>query len=123
MGTRGIAHVGLKVSNVKKSRQFYREILGLKDHPQEPGIVYIPTGKDLIVLYGKGAGSSSFHFGFSVNSPSQVDKWRDWFRSKKVAIHEDETEERRRSIKIRDPDGHWIEISYDSNPWHPSWTP
>ncbi len=111
MERKGIAHVGLKVSDIEKSRRFYREILGLKDELREPGVVYVPSGRDLLVLYDENSGASDFHFGFSVDTPEEVEAWQDWLRSKNVTVLEDTTEHRFRSIKFKDPDGHWIEIS------------
>jgi catechol 2,3-dioxygenase-like lactoylglutathione lyase family enzyme len=110
----GITHVGLKVSDVGRSRRFYRRLLGLRDEPRDPGVVYVPSGRDRLVLYEAGQGMTRFHFGFNVDSPSKVDKWKDWLRKHDVPIHEDIAEDSRyRSIKFRDPDGHWIEISYE----------
>jgi catechol 2,3-dioxygenase-like lactoylglutathione lyase family enzyme len=107
----GITHVGLKVSSVKKSEEFYREILGLAGEPRDPGVVYVPSGTD--ILYEEGRGATDFHFGFNVESPSKVDEWRDWLTQHGVPISEDVTEHTYRSIKFQDPDGHWIEISYE----------
>ncbi len=108
---RGIAHVGLKVSDIEKSRKFYREILGFKDELRQPGVVYLPAGPDRLVVYDENSGTSDFHFGFKVNTLQQVKEWRDWLRSKNVTILEDMTEDKHRSIKFKDPDRHWIEIS------------
>jgi catechol 2,3-dioxygenase-like lactoylglutathione lyase family enzyme len=109
----GITHVGLKVSSVKTSGQFYREILGFADEPRDPGIVYVPSGKDRLVLYEEGRGATDFHFGFNVESPSKVDEWSTWLTQHGVPISEDVTEDTYRSIKFQDPDGHWIEIFYE----------
>ena len=109
----GITHVGLKVSSVKKSGQFYGEILGLPGEPRDPGIVYVPSGTDRLVLYEEGQGGTDVHFGFNVESPSQVDEWSTWLTQHGVSISEDVTEDTYRSIKFQDPDGHWIEISYE----------
>ena len=59
----GIAHVGLKVSNADLSRQFYQEILGLEGELREPAIVYVPSGRDMLILYEPGKGATDFHFG------------------------------------------------------------
>ncbi len=109
--SRGIAHVGLKVSDIEKSRRFYREILGFKDELRQPGVVYLPSGPDRLVVYDEHSGTSDFHFGFKVDTLQQVKEWRDWLRSKDVTILEDMTEDKHQSIKFKDPDGHWIEIS------------
>ncbi len=108
---RGIAHVGLKVSDIEKSRKFYREILGFKDELRQPGVAYLPSGPDRLVVYDENSGTSDFHFGFKVDTLQRVKEWRDWLRSKNVTILEDMTEDKHRSIKFKDPDGHWIEIS------------
>lgn len=114
LGSRGIGHVGLKVSDLERSRKFYREILGLTSEHKEPGIAFIHCGTDSLVLHEKMAGTSDFHFGFHVDASDQVDEWRDWLRRNDIDIIQDTVEAGRyRSIKIRDPDGHRIEIAYD----------
>ncbi len=103
----------MRVANLPRSVRFYRDILGLKGRAGERGVARIPSGADLLVLHERGYGTSNFHFGFYVDSPSTVDKWRAWFRRKNVGVYQDVTEERYRSIKFRDPDGYWIEITYE----------
>ena len=110
---KGIAHVGLMVSNIAKSRRFYQEILGLQNKLRHPGVAYVPAGSDLLVLYDKGHGFPRIHFGFRVRTPREVDDWRAWLRRKKVAIIEDVKEHDFTSVKFRDPDGHCIEISHE----------
>jgi catechol 2,3-dioxygenase-like lactoylglutathione lyase family enzyme len=110
---KGIAHVGLMVSNIAKSRRFYQDILGLQNELRHQGVAYVPAGSDLLVLYDKDHGFPKIHFGFRVVSPRQVDDWRDWLRRKGVRILEDVKEHDFRSIKFRDPDGHCIEISQE----------
>ncbi len=113
MANLGIGHVGLRVANLQRSVRFYRNILGLKDRAGEPGVARIPSGADMLVLHQRGYGTSDFHFGFHMDSPSKVDKWRAWLKSRNIRIYQDVTEEKYRSIKIRDPDGYWIEITYE----------
>jgi catechol 2,3-dioxygenase-like lactoylglutathione lyase family enzyme len=112
MADLGISYVGLRVANLQKSARFYQNILGLEGKTGERGIARIPSGTDLQVLHGKGYGISDFHFGFHLDSPSKLDKWRAWLRSRNIRIYQDVTEEKYRSIKIRDPDGYLIEITY-----------
>ncbi len=109
----GISHVGLKVDNLETSVQFYRNILGLDSRTSERGVARIPSGRDNIVLHEKGLGISGFHFGFRVDSSSKVDEWLAWFRARNMIIYDDVTEDKYRSIKIRDPDGYSIEIFSD----------
>lgn len=109
----GIGHVGLRVADINKSIKFYSDLLGLKTRSTEEGVARIPSGPDQIVLHRSEYGASDFHFGFNVDSPLEVDKWRDWFVSRGIRIEQDEKEEKYRSIKIRDPDGYFIEITCD----------
>ncbi len=110
----GIRHVGLKVSNLERSRKFYGEILGLTPETKGQDIAFVPSGSDILVLYQNDAGMSDSHFGFRLGKASQVDEWKNWLTSNDVRIYEDITEEDHpRSFKFRDPDGYWIEIASD----------
>ena len=113
MAALGIGHVGLKVDDLETSVEFYRNILGLDSSSSERGVARIPSGRDTLVLHEKELGMSGFHFGFRVDSSSKVDEWQAWLRGRNIIIYEDVTEEKYRSIKIRDPDGYLIEIFYD----------
>ncbi len=113
MASSGIGHVGLRVADLSKSVRFYRSILGLRGTVRGRHTAYVSSGADTLVLRGKGYGISDFHFGFRVDSLPKVDKWRAWLRSRNIRIYQEVTEEKYRSIKIRDPDGYWIEISYE----------
>ena len=113
MTSLGISHVGLKVADLETSVEFYRNILGLEGRASERGLFRIPSGHDTLLLHGKGLGMSSFHFGFRVDSFSTVDEWQAWFRDRNMIIYDDVTEEKYRSIKIKDPDGYLIEIFFD----------
>lgn len=110
---KGIAHVGLMVRNIERSRKFYRETLGLQNKLRHQGVAYVPAGSDLLVLYDQDHGFPKIHFGFRVNTPEQVDQWRDWLKKKRVKILEDVKEHGFSSVKFRDPDGHCIEISHE----------
>jgi catechol 2,3-dioxygenase-like lactoylglutathione lyase family enzyme len=113
MANLGIGHVGLKVHDLETSVEFYRNILGLDSRASKRRVARIPSGRDTLVLHEKGYGMSDFHFGFRVDSSSKVDEWQAWLRGKDMIIYDDVTEEKYRSIKIRDPDGYLIEIFYD----------
>ena len=113
MASIGISHVGLSVRNMKTTADFYRDILGLDCKPDERGVARVPTGPDRLVLHEKTLASSSFHFGFHLDSFSKLEEWRGWLKNRKIAIFDEVTEEKYRSLKIRDPDGHSIEIFRD----------
>lgn len=116
MASQGIGHVGLTVSNMKTATDFYQDILGLDCRPDERGVARIPTGPDKLVLHEKTLGMSGFHFGFHMDSFLKVDEWRTWLKKRNLAIFDEVTEEKYRSFKIRDPDGHPIEIFHDERP-------
>lgn len=116
MESLGIAHVGLKVRNMETAADFYRDILGLDCRPDKHGVARIPTGPDRLVLHEKSLGMSGFHFGFHLDSFLKVDEWRAWLKKRNIAIFDEITEEKYRSFKIRDPDGHSIEIFHDERP-------
>ena len=113
MANSGIRHVGLKVRDLEKSVEFYQEVLGLDSSERRKGVARIRSGGDTLVLHEMRRGRSGFHFGFRVDSPSKVDEWQAWLRARKMIIYDDVTEEKYRSIKIRDPDGYLIEIVCD----------
>ena len=113
MAGRGIAHVGLNVSDLSRSSEFYTQIVGLKAEIRKREVARFSIGRDVLVLHTKNAGASDFHFGFRVDHPSKVDQWRAWLRDNEIPVHEDVAHKNKYSIKIRDPDGHWIEISYE----------
>ena len=87
--------------------------MGLKAELREQGVVRFLSGRDVLVLHAKNAGASGFHFGFRVDHPSKVDQWRGWLINNKIPVHEDITHKNKYSIKIRDPDGHLIEIFFE----------
>ena len=113
MANSGIRHVGLMVRDLGKSVEFYQEVLGLDSSERKKGVALIRTGRDTLVLHEMRRGRSGFHFGFRVDSASKVDEWQAWLRARKMIIYDDVTEEKYRSIKIRDPDGYLIEIVCD----------
>ena len=113
MAALGLGHVGLKVDDLETSVEFYRNILGLDSSTSERGVARIPSGRDTLVLHEKGLEMSGFHFGLRVDSSSKVDEWQVWLRGRNIVIYEEVTEEKYRSIKIRDPDGYLIEIFCD----------
>ena len=76
MASLGIGHVGLKVDDLEKSVEFYRNILGLDSRASKRGVARIPSGQDKLVLHEKNLGTSGFHFGFRLDSPSKVDEWK-----------------------------------------------
>ena len=114
MANLGIGHVGLTVNDLRRSVEFYQNTLGLEDIAGKPRVARIPSGSDRLVLHEKSLGMRGFHFGFQVESSSKVEEWKAWLQARNVEIYDDVTEDEYRSFKIKDPDGHLIEIFCDS---------
>lgn len=109
---RGIGHVGLRVTSLGRSLRFYDKILGLASSKGQTGTARLPCGSDTLVIYEESSKNTDFHFGFRLDSRSQVDEWKNWIIHNKITILDNITEkDHPRSFKFRDPDGYIIEIS------------
>src|SRR3989442_14090728 len=84
IATSGIGHVGLKVSDLETSVEFYRNILGLDSRASGLAVARIPSGRETLVLHEKGLGTSRFHLGFRVDSSSTVDEWQALPRARNI---------------------------------------
>jgi len=107
-----LSHVHIKVSDLKRSIQFYREKLGLRLAMEGDGfaILNVGDGKNLFLdeLKGKPIASGGVTLGFSTTT---VDQWYEILRSRGVQLPE-RPENRAwgaRSFYFPDPDGHVIE--------------
>jgi catechol 2,3-dioxygenase-like lactoylglutathione lyase family enzyme len=54
---------------------------------------------------------STHHFAFAVGSAAELEGWRDWLRSREVQCTDVFDRGGLRSIYLRDPDGHIVEIA------------
>ena len=111
----GLGHLNLKVSNVKRSSQFYREVLGMEEMLSDlPRRVFLRAGEDILTIEktARGICSSGFHFGFIMESEEEVSRWADFLRHRGVLIDEKVVEGSGRSIYFSDPDGYTVEIFY-----------
>ena len=105
--------MSLGVSDLAKSEQFYRNVLGLTPKPVD-GDMHIRCGDFHIVLTETPpAGRAKFHFGFKVGTPGEVDAWAE--RAKKYGARMDPAHDRDggRVVYINDPDDYVIEIYYE----------
>jgi glyoxylase I family protein len=129
MQLRGLHHVTAICSDVVRTIAFYRDLLGLAivhdgpsdDDPQsrhvwfgavegEPGTLVsfmqypdLPKG-----VVGTGA---THHFALIVESAEEQEAWRDYLREHGVECTDVYDRGAFRSIYVRDPDGHIVEIA------------
>ena len=129
MQLRGLHHVTAICADMTRTIAFYRDLLGLAivhdgpsdDDPQtrhvwfgaldgEPGQLVsfmqypeLPAG-----VVGVG---STHHFAFVVGSSEEQEAWRDYLRDRGVDCTDVFDRGAFRSIYLRDPDGHILEIA------------
>lgn len=123
---KGLRHLALRVRDMKKARDFYQGILGLKVvWEPDPDNVYLSSGSDNLALHRlpdedlpfvpDPRGQSLDHFGFLMESPEAVESAFEILKAagtpvvKPVKTHRDGSV----SFYIADPDGHVIQILYE----------
>jgi catechol 2,3-dioxygenase-like lactoylglutathione lyase family enzyme len=121
---RKIGHVVLRASDLKRSVEFYTQVLGFRIsdvYPEEMmpgGMVFMRCNEDhhgLALVGGMAAastGSELHHLAFGVETLDEVFRARNLLRERKVTIT---FEGRRRAgvqiaVEFLDPDGHQLEI-------------
>ncbi len=125
----GIHHITLLCADVERSVGFYRNVLGLRvvkqtvneddrgarhlffgDEEGRPGTLitcleYPELDEGVI---GRG---STHHFALSVDTEEELAAWRDYLVSKGVPVTEMLDRTYFKSVYMRDPDGHIIELA------------
>ena len=125
----GLHHLTLLCADVSRSASFYRDLLGMQlvertRNQDDPNAEHLLFGAD-----GAGCGTmvtcmsypdleegfvgrgSTHHFALGVESDDELSAWRDYLRSRGVEVTEVHDRGRFRSIYLRDPDGHLVEIA------------
>ncbi len=125
----GIHHITLLVSDLDRSLAFYRNLLGMRlvkqtvneddtsarhfvfgDADGRPGtLITCLEYPDLDE--GKVGRGSTHHFALSVESVEELAAWKQYLQEKGIATTEVMEREDSRSIYLRDPDGHIVEIA------------
>ena len=121
-------HVTGVCSDLARTTEFYRDVLGLAllregHNDDDPDARHFwfgePGGDGILVSFmeypalepGRVGVGSTHHFAFAVGSGAELEGWRDWLRSREVECTEVFERGGLRSIYLRDPDGHVLEIA------------
>jgi glyoxylase I family protein len=125
----GIHHVTLLVADLDRSLAFYRNVLGMRlvkqtvneddrsarhfvfgDADGRPGtLITCLEYPDLDE--GKVGRGSTHHFALSVESAEELAAWRKYLEERGIPTTEVMEREDFKSIYLRDPDGHIVEIA------------
>lgn len=127
----GLHHLTAICRDIDRTIAFYRDLLGLgivhdapSDDDPDARHVWFATGSARAAVGGivsflhyprlregvVGAGSTH-HFAFVVESTEELFAWRDYLRSKGTECTDVLDRGAFRSVYLRDPDGHMVEIA------------
>ena len=122
----GIHHITLLVEDVERSLGFYRNVLGMRlvkqtvndDDRTARHLVFGDDNGPLITCLeypdldeGTVGRGSTNHFALAVESEEELAAWREYLTSKGVPTTEVLDRTDFKSIYLRDPDGHIVEIA------------
>lgn len=129
MQLRGLHHVTLICRDIARTTAFYRDLLGLAlvhegSNDDDPGtrhywfgdaegnagtlVSFLEYPSMQPATVGPG---SAHHLAFVVDSAEEQEAWRDYLRGQGVECTEVFDRSQFRSIYLRDPDGHILEIA------------
>jgi catechol 2,3-dioxygenase len=114
-----ITHLGLTVRDPDRSRRFYLDVLGLAGtaHAEPWGYrVDLRDGFMLALIRGEPAAAEllrTVHFGAALNSAGAAREVRGRLREHSVPEIEWEDTDDYVAVKVGDPDGYVVELSYD----------
>jgi glyoxylase I family protein len=121
-------HVTGVCSDLARTTAFYRDVLGLAllregHNDDDPDARHFwfgePDGDGILVSFmeypalepGRVGVGSTHHFAFAVSSAEELDAWREHLRDRDVECTDVFVRGGLRSIYLRDPDGHVVEIA------------
>jgi catechol 2,3-dioxygenase-like lactoylglutathione lyase family enzyme len=122
-GLKGLRHVALKVRDISRAKDFYRQCFGMEVvWEPDPQNVYLSSGCDNLALHESPQGADAStdggaldHLGFVIDSVERVRELEKEFRSREVKIvhpfkiHRDGSA----SFYCADPDGIVIQMLYE----------
>lgn len=129
MQLRGLHHLTGIASDLERTIAFYRDLLGLAvvhdgpsdDDPQARHVWFgaLDGGAGRLVSFmqypelpaGVVGVGSTHHFALTVESAEEQEAWRDYLRDHDIECSEVLDRGPFRSIYVRDPDGHIVEIT------------
>ncbi len=123
-----IQHVTAICTDLARTTAFYRDTLGLAlvregpndDDPDARHFWFGGTGAGGLLLSfmeypgmetGRVGAGSTHHFALAAGSAADLEAWRDWLRSRDVPCTDIFDRGGLRSVYLRDPDGHILEIT------------
>ena len=130
----GLHHITLLCADVNRSASFYRDLLGMRvaershnpDDPNAEHLLFGASGETAGTMVtcmaypdleeGFAGRGSTHHFALGVESDDELSAWRDYLRSRGVEVTDVYNRGRFRSIYLRDPDGHLVEIATQYRP-------
>jgi glyoxylase I family protein len=125
----GLHHVTLIAKDLDRTTAFYRDVLGLAlveeaTNDDDPDARHFWFGDaqgtagslvSFLEYPGMDEGTvglgSTHHFALAVDSSDELDAWRDYLRGQGVDTTEVFARGRFRSLYLRDPDGHILELA------------
>jgi catechol 2,3-dioxygenase-like lactoylglutathione lyase family enzyme len=113
----GLRHIALYVSDVERSLDFYRDVMGMElEWRPDPDNAYLTSGSDNLALHKRqgtgGTDRTLDHIGFVVPSADDVDDWARYLVGQGQHLTADPKTHRdgARSLYFEDPDGIRIQI-------------
>lgn len=125
----GLHHVTAICADLERTTAFYRDLLGLAlvqegANDDDPGARHFWFGDGAgapgtLVSFmeypqmdeGRDGRGSTHHFAFAVESAEELEAWKDYLRARDVPCSEVFQRGRFKSIYLRDPDAHLLEIA------------
>ena len=126
---RGLHHVTIICSSLERAVGFYRDVLGLRLvkqtlNPDDPNARHFFFGDaagspgTLLTFFeypnmepGRQGVGSTHHVALCVDTEEELEGWRQWLASQGVPCTEVLDRTYFKSIYLRDPDGHIVEIA------------
>jgi catechol 2,3-dioxygenase-like lactoylglutathione lyase family enzyme len=126
MQLRGLHHLTAISRDLERTTAFYRDLLGLtlvseasSDDDPDARHFWFGDGPGGLVSFleypemepGRVGIGSTHHFAFAIGSDDELEAWRDYLREHGVECTDVFDRGSFRSVYLRDPDGHIVEIA------------